>query len=209
MLKTIVNLSLIALSICCTCFSPLSKAEKADRDKALVLNADAVSIDDVEQRYILKGEILLVKGSIVITGENADIQIDPEGYQAIHIKGAPERVASIRERREGPAEEFMQGRGKEILYDNKNEVFTLIGEANFKRLLNMQTLIFNTTTKIVRLLDGPRGKSEVLETFNNVSTVKCSDLGFYEIMQKQDMDTNSAIPVMRLGIPTTNMIIEK
>ena len=76
----------------------------------------------------------------MITGENADIQIDPEGYQAIHIKGAPERVASIRERREGPAEEFMQGRGKEILYDNKNEVFTLIGEANFKRLLNMQTL---------------------------------------------------------------------
>ena len=73
----------------------------------------------------------------------------------------------------------------------------------------MQTLIFNTTTKIVRLLDGPRGKSEVLETFNNVSTVKCCDLGFYEIMQKQDMDTNSAIPVMRLGIPTTNMIIEK
>ena len=73
----------------------------------------------------------------------------------------------------------------------------------------MQTLIFNTTTKIVRLLDGPRGKSEVLETFNNISTVKCSDLGFYEIMQKQDMDTNSAIPVMRLGIPTTNMIIEK
>ena len=73
----------------------------------------------------------------------------------------------------------------------------------------MQTLTFNTTTKIVRLLDGPRGKSEVLETFNNVSTVKCSDLGFYEIMQKQDMDTNSAIPVMRLGIPTTNMIIEK
>ena len=73
----------------------------------------------------------------------------------------------------------------------------------------MQTLIFNTTTKIVRLLDGPRGKSEVLETFNNVSTVKCSDLGFYEIMQKQDMDTNSEIPVMRLGIPTTNMIIEK
>jgi hypothetical protein len=73
----------------------------------------------------------------------------------------------------------------------------------------MQTLIFNTTTKTVRLLDGPRGKSEVLETFNNVSTVKCSDLGFYEIMQKQDMDTNSAIPVMRLGIPTTNMIIEK
>ena len=73
----------------------------------------------------------------------------------------------------------------------------------------MQTLTFNTTTKEVKLLDGPRGSSKVIESFCNVSTVKCSDLGFYEIMQKQDMDTNSAIPVMRLGIPTTNMIIEK
>jgi hypothetical protein len=73
----------------------------------------------------------------------------------------------------------------------------------------MQTLTFNTTTKIVKLLDGPRGNSQVLETFHNISTVKCNELGFYEVMQKQDMDTNSAIPVMRLGIPTTNMIIEK
>ena len=42
----------------------------------------------------------------------------------------------------------------------------------------MQTLTFNTTTKIVKLLDGPRGNSQVLETFHNVSTVKCSELGF-------------------------------
>ena len=130
----------ILLSLCYGFFSSFAIAEKADRDKALILNADSVSVDDVDQRYILKGDILLVKGSIVITGADSVIQINPEGYQAIQIQGTPELVASIRERREGPAEEFMQGRGKEILYDNKNEVLTLIGEANFKRLLNMQTL---------------------------------------------------------------------
>lgn len=73
----------------------------------------------------------------------------------------------------------------------------------------MQTLTFNTTTKQVQLLDGPRGSSGILESFNNVSTVKCSELGFYEIMQKQDMESLSAIPVMRLPIANTNMIIEK
>jgi lipopolysaccharide export system protein LptA len=140
--------SSILLSLCFGFFSPSSVAEKADRDKALILNADSVSIDDVDQRYILKGDILLVKGSIVISGEDSVIQVDPEGYQAIQIKGTPEVVASIRERREGPAEEFMQGRGKEILYDNKMEVLTLIGDANFKRLLNMQTLDNLTGWKI-------------------------------------------------------------
>lgn len=73
----------------------------------------------------------------------------------------------------------------------------------------MQTLTFNTTTKQVQLLSDERGNSSVLEYFDNVSTVKCSELGFYEIMQKQDMESSSAIPVMRLPIANTNMIITK
>ena len=72
----------------------------------------------------------------------------------------------------------------------------------------MQTLTFNTTTKQVKLLDGPRGSSVVTETFNNVSTVKIED-GFYQVMQKTNEDTNSALPVLRVPIANTNMIIEK
>ena len=72
----------------------------------------------------------------------------------------------------------------------------------------MQTLTFNTTTKQAQLLDGPRGSSLVLETFDNVSTVKVN-VAHYEIMQKQDMDTNSSIPVMRVPISNTNMLITK
>ena len=73
----------------------------------------------------------------------------------------------------------------------------------------MQTLIFNTTTKNVQLLSGSKGDSKVLETFDNVSTVKCSELGFYEVMQNQNDITTTSIPVMRLPISNTNMLIEK
>ena len=72
----------------------------------------------------------------------------------------------------------------------------------------MQTLTFNTTTKQVKLLDGPRGLSTVMESFSNVSTVKTED-GFYQVMQKTNEDTNSSLPVMRVPIANTNMIIEK
>jgi hypothetical protein len=72
----------------------------------------------------------------------------------------------------------------------------------------MQTLTFNTTTKQVQLLDGPRGNSSVLETFDNVSTVKVN-VAHYEIMQKMDENAISAIPVMRVPIANTNMIITK
>ena len=73
----------------------------------------------------------------------------------------------------------------------------------------MQTLTFNTTTKQVQLLDGEKSNSKVLEYFENVSTVKCSELGFYEIMQKQDMESLSALPVLRVPIANTNMLIKK
>lgn len=72
----------------------------------------------------------------------------------------------------------------------------------------MQTLTFNTTTKQVKLLDGPRGLSTVMESFSNVSTVKTED-GFYQVMQKTNEDTNSSLPVMRVPISNTNMIIVK
>jgi hypothetical protein len=73
----------------------------------------------------------------------------------------------------------------------------------------MQTLTFNTTIKRVVLLSGSREDSKVLEVFDNVSTVRCSELGFYEIMQKLETDSISAIPVMRLPIANTNMVIIK
>jgi hypothetical protein len=72
----------------------------------------------------------------------------------------------------------------------------------------MQTLTFNTTTKQVQLLDGPRGSSLTLETFDNISTVKVN-VAHYEIMQKMDENSISAIPVMRVPISNTNMVIIK
>lgn len=71
----------------------------------------------------------------------------------------------------------------------------------------MQTLKFNTTTKVVQLFED--NHFGIMQSFDNISTVKCSELGFYEIMQKQDLMTNSSIPVMRVPIANTNMIIIK
>lgn len=69
----------------------------------------------------------------------------------------------------------------------------------------MQTLIFNTTEKTVKF----RNDRQEVTDYENVSTVKCSELGFYEVMQKVDDETNSSIPVFRAPISNTNMLIRK
>lgn len=69
----------------------------------------------------------------------------------------------------------------------------------------MQTLIFNTTAKTVKF----RNDSHEVTDYENISTVKCSEHGFYEVMQKVDDGLYTSIPVFRAPIANTNMIIEK
>ena len=115
-------------------------AEKADQDKPIILEAEKVSVNDVQQVYELDGEVLLIKGSILITGDKGKIKVDPEGYEYVDVQGNPKASASFRQRREGPANEFMQGMGQTVTYNAKTELLTLTGDANLKRLLNMQML---------------------------------------------------------------------
>jgi hypothetical protein len=65
---------------------------------------------------------------------------------------------------------------------------------------NVQTLVFRTTSKTTTL----QTSSDF--SFENVSTVAIRD-GFYEIMAKRGTFSEKAIPVARLPIACTNMII--
>lgn len=138
--KMLARFTLATLVLLGTSISSLTYAEKADQDKPIILEAEKVSGNDTSQVYDLNGEVLLVKGSIIVTGEEGHIRIDPEGYEFIDVKGTPEAVATFRQRREGLANEFMQGRGVSTTYDAKTEILTLTGDASLKRLLNMQVL---------------------------------------------------------------------
>ena len=66
-----------------------------------------------------------------------------------------------------------------------------------------QVLLFNSTEKTVNLLSGVDGFN--LYSFENVPTVRIES-GYYEVMQKS---TNSVIPVLRVPVANTNMLIEK
>jgi hypothetical protein len=72
----------------------------------------------------------------------------------------------------------------------------------------MQTLIFDSTLKTVKLYEGEPENSKVLITFDGIPTVKSSQEGFYEVYQRPTEYANS-IPVARFPIANTNMYIKK
>jgi hypothetical protein len=69
----------------------------------------------------------------------------------------------------------------------------------------MQTLTFNSTIKRVQLWGGSRGNSKLIETFDDVPTVKI-ETGYYEVMQKTE---TGVVPVLRVPMANTNMLIQK
>lgn len=108
-------------------------AERADRDKPLVLEADNASYDDVKQVYTLTGNVVLTKGTMVLKSDAAEVRTDPEGYQYAVATSKPGRQAYIRQKRDN-VDEYIDGWGDRIEYNGKVEIAKLIGNARMVRL---------------------------------------------------------------------------
>jgi len=76
----------------------------------------------------------------------------------------------------------------------------------------MQTLLFNTTLKTVKVYEGDE-ETKILYHFSNIPTVKVKEEGqYYEVIQKGiDVMTSEerSLPIARFPIANTNMLIEK
>lgn len=70
----------------------------------------------------------------------------------------------------------------------------------------MVTLTFNSTTRTVKLTDE---NNNILHSFTEVPTVQVRD-GFYEVMQSKFVhDKETKIPVCRIPISLTLMLIQQ
>lgn len=114
-------------------------AERADKDKPLVLEANNASYDDVKQIYTLTGNVVLTKGTMVLKSDAAQIRTDPEGYQYAVATANPGRQAYIRQKRDG-VDEYIDGWGDRIEYDGKQEMSKLIGHARAARIAGAKTV---------------------------------------------------------------------
>jgi lipopolysaccharide export system protein LptA len=107
-----------------------ARAEKADRDKPIHVEADRMEYDDQRKINTFIGRVLMTKGTIVIRADRLVVREDEQGYQYGLAVGKP---ASFRQKREG-LDEFVEGYGESIDYDGKIDVVTLTGQASLRRL---------------------------------------------------------------------------
>ena len=115
-------------------FTDNAHAEKADKDKPIALSSDKAQFDDVKQIYHLERNVLLIKGSLIIRGEKAEVKIDPEGYQYVTIFAKPGELASLRQKRDTGLNDFIEGFAEWIEYDGKTEIAILQKQARMNQI---------------------------------------------------------------------------
>ncbi len=122
----------LCCALACALAADCALAEKADRNKPMNVEADALKYDDLKQTSVFTGKVVLTKGTILIRGGKLDVRQDPEGYQFGLVTAEPGKLAFFRQKRDG-VDEFIEGEGEVIEYDGKADTVKFIKRAQLRR----------------------------------------------------------------------------
>lgn len=123
----------LLLCAACALFTGVASAERADRNKPINVEADALRYDDLKQTSVFTGRVVLTKGSILIRGAQLEVRQDAEGYQFALVTAEPGKLVFFRQKREG-VDEYFEGESETIEYDGRADVVRLVKNAQLRRL---------------------------------------------------------------------------
>ena len=110
---SISKLAAVCLAVGIGLMPALARAERADRDKPMNIESDALRYDDKTQTSTFTGRVVLTKGTIVMRGARLDVRQDDQGNQFGTMQAEPGKRAFFRQKREG-LNEFIEGEGETI-----------------------------------------------------------------------------------------------
>jgi lipopolysaccharide export system protein LptA len=163
-------LLLASLALC----GGLASAEKADRNKPMNVESDALRYDDLKQASVFTGRVVLTKGTILIRGAKIDVRQDADGNQFGVVIAEPGKLAFFRQKREG-LDEFIEGEGETIEYDSRADTVRFINRAQLRRYrgasLNDEmtgaVIVYNNTTDVFTI-DGDVAKGHLANPVGRV-----------------------------------------
>ena len=112
-----------------------AKAEKADRSKPLVIEADRGATFDLQRQVtLLNGNAVVAQGTMVLRAERIELRETPDGYRAATAIGSPGKPATWRQRRDGGSDEVVEGSADRIEFDGRADTLRFIGNGAVRRL---------------------------------------------------------------------------
>jgi lipopolysaccharide export system protein LptA len=121
----------LSLALC----AALAHAERADRSKPIVVEADRPSTFDLQRQVtVLNGNAVISQGSMVLRAERIEMREMADGYRAASAIGSASQPASWRQKRDGGGDETVEGTAERIEFDGRADTLRFIGNGAVRRL---------------------------------------------------------------------------
>jgi lipopolysaccharide export system protein LptA len=159
----IISTPLLLAALALSCAPAL--AERADRDKPMTIDADALRHDDLKLLTVFTGKVTVTKGTILMRGARIEIRQDGQGNQFGILTPEPGERVFFRQKREG-LDEFMEGEGERIEYDSATDTVRILRRGELRRLVGTKVadeisgslIVYNNSTEVFTV-DGQPGEA--------------------------------------------------
>ncbi len=103
-------------------------AERADREKEIVVGADHLTADDANRTSTFEGSVVVTQGTMRMTAAKVTVKEDAERHKYYVADGAP---VTFRQKRD-KVDEWVEGFADRAEFDDRNDVLKLFNRARVK-----------------------------------------------------------------------------
>ena len=131
-------------------------AERADRDKQIVVGADRGTADDANKTSIFDGNVIVTQGTMRMTADKVTVREDKDKHQYYVATGAP---VTFRQKRDN-TDEWIEAFADRAEFDDRADVIKLFNRARVKRNndeLTGDVITYDMRREVAEVTGAPAG----------------------------------------------------
>ena len=131
-------------------------AERADREKEVVLLADKGTADDNKKVSVFEGNVIITQGTMRVTANKVTLS-EKESFKYYVAHGAP---VTFRQKRD-KVDEWIEGTAERAEFDDKTDVLRLFNRAKVKSAQNEITgeyITYDMRREVAEVTGAPPGQ---------------------------------------------------
>lgn len=144
--------------LCAVLLASSAHAEKADRDKPVNLEADTVTLDDINKVSVYQGNVVMSQGTLMLRADRVQVTQNADGLDQVSATGRP---VAFRQKADG-RDEYIEGFADRIEYNGVSSQLELIGQAMLRRgsdELRGAKISYNANTGFYKVVGQPNAQT--------------------------------------------------
>ena len=133
-------------------------AERADREKQIVVAGDRAIANDAQKTLVFDGNVVITQGTMRMTAAKVTVREDKDKHQYYVANGAP---VTFRQKRDN-TDEWIEGFADRAEFDDRNDVLKLYNRARVKSNQNEITgdfISYDMRREVAEVSGAPPGKT--------------------------------------------------